>query len=66
MIGLYVIFKTIIIIIWIIDILNIDFVINNNIHIKYFLDFTLPINTLFWLLLWLFIPTINKLNRKDK
>lgn len=61
MLGLYAIFETLILIIWLIDILNIDFIVNG-IYIAYFLDKTIPINTLFWLLLWLFMPhyCINK------
>lgn len=55
MLGLYAIFETLILIIWLIDILNIDFIVNG-IHIAYFLDKTISINTLFWLLLWLFMP----------
>ena len=37
------IFKTLIVIIWVIDILNIDFTINN-IQVAEFLDTTVPIN----------------------
>lgn len=48
--------KTLIIIIWIIDILNIDFIINN-VHIAELLDETIPLNTLFWILFWVFAPT---------
>lgn len=44
------IFKTILLIIWLIDILNINCIING-IQIAEFLDVTVPINTLFWLLL---------------
>lgn len=62
MLGFYAVFKTILVIIWIIDILNIDFVINE-IHIAEFLDITIPLNGLFWLLVWLLIPTINQLNK---
>ena len=50
------IFKTLILFIWLIDILNIDFIIND-IHMVYFLDTTLPINFWFWLLAWLLMPT---------
>ena len=64
MIGLYMVFKTLLIIIWLIDILDIDFVINE-IHIASLLDITIPINTLFWLLLWLFIPSISYTKEKD-
>ena len=62
MLGFYAVFKTILVIIWIIDILNIDFVINE-IHIAEFLDTTIPLNGSFWLLVWLLIPTINQLNK---
>ena len=50
------IFKTLLLIIWLIDITNIDFIINGT-HLAYFLDVTLPLNTWFWLLLWLLIPS---------
>lgn len=49
------IFKALIVIIWLIDILNISFMINN-VDVAVFLDKTIPLNTLFWILLWLFIP----------
>lgn len=64
MLGLYAIFKALLVIIWIIDILNIDFIINE-IHIAEFLDITIPLNGLFWLLLWLLIPTVTELNKKE-
>ena len=54
--GLYKIFKSLLIIIWIIDILNIDFVINDS-HIATFIDDTIPLNGLFWFLVWLLIPS---------
>ena len=49
MLGLYAIFKALLVIIWIVDILNIDFVINGT-HIAEFLDVTVPLNGWFWLL----------------
>lgn len=49
-------FKSLLIIIWIIDILNIDFVIGG-IHIQEFLDVTIPINGWFWFLIWALVPT---------
>ena len=64
MLGLYAIFKALLVIIWIIDILNIDFIINE-IHIAEFLDITIPLNGWFWLLLWLLIPTVTELNKKE-
>lgn len=62
MLGLYAIFKTLITIVWIVDILNIDFLVNG-IHVAEFLDVTIPINGWFWLLIWLFLPTIS--SRKE-
>ena len=64
MLGLYLIFKALLVIIWIIDILNIDFIINGT-HIAEFLDVTVPLNGWFWLLVWLLIPTVAELNKKD-
>lgn len=64
MLGLYAIFKTLLVIIWIIDILNIDFIINGT-HVAEFLDVTVPLNGWFWLLVWLLIPTVTELNKKE-
>ena len=64
MLGLYAIFKTLLVIIWIVDILNIDFVINGT-HIAEFLDVTVPLNGCFWLLVWLLIPTVIELSKKE-
>ena len=58
MMIIYAILKMIIMIIWFIDILNIDFIINE-IHIAEFLDITFPINTLFWILVWAIIIPID-------
>jgi hypothetical protein len=49
------IIKTLILIIWIIDICNINFTIDG-MEIAFFLDEVVPLNTLFWFLLWLVIP----------
>lgn len=62
MLGLYAIFKTLITIVWIVDILNIDFLVNG-VHVAEFLDVTIQINGWFWLLIWLFLPTIS--SRKE-
>ena len=51
-------FRLLIFLIWLIDILNIDFIISGT-HVKEFLDVTVPINTLFWLLFWLLAPVPN-------
>lgn len=64
MLGLYAIFKALLVIIWIIDILNIDFIING-IHVAEFLDVTVPLNGWFWLLVWLLVPTVTELSKKE-
>lgn len=64
MLGLYAIFKTLLVIIWIIDILNIDFIVSGT-HIAEFLDITIPLNGWFWLLVWLLIPTVTELSKKE-
>lgn len=50
------ILKTLLIIIWLIDILNINFIIGD-IQVAQFLDETIPLNGWFWFLLWLLLPT---------
>lgn len=64
MLGLYAIFKALLVIIWIVDILNIDFIING-IHVAEFLDVTVPLNGWFWLLVWLLVPTVTELSKKE-
>ena len=64
MLGLYAIFKALLVIIWIIDILNIDCIING-IHIAEFLDITVPLNGWFWLLVWLLVSTVTELSKKE-
>ncbi len=50
------IFKTLLLIIWIIDIFNINFIFNG-VEVAKFLDETIAINFWCWFLLWLFIPS---------
>lgn len=64
MLGLYAIFKALLVIIWIVDILNIDFVINGT-HVAEFLDVAVPLNGWFWLLVWLLVPTVTELSKKE-
>lgn len=64
MLGLYAIFQAIVLIVWVIDILNIDFIING-VHIAYYLDVTVPINGWFWLLIWLLMPTVKTVSKED-
>lgn len=47
-------FESVLMLIWIIDILNIGISING-FNLVEFLDITLPINGLAWLLIWLFV-----------
>lgn len=53
---MYKTFLAILAIVWVVDVLNIDFIING-IHIVEFLDVTVPINGLFWFLVWAFVPS---------
>lgn len=61
------IFKSILLIIWIVDILNININING---IEYLnanmLDVNIPINFLAWLLIWLLIPSSYTIRIKNK
>lgn len=62
---IYKTFNALATIIWIIDILNINFLING-IHIAEFLDVTIPLNFWFWLLFWLLTPAIIDNNNNNK
>ena len=64
MLGLYAIFQAIVLIVWVIDILNIDFIING-VHVAYYLDVTVPINGWFWLLIWLLMLTVRTISKED-
>lgn len=65
---MYKTFLGIITIIWLIDIMNIDFLFNG-IHVAEFLDNTIPLNFWFWFLFWLWTPnqymTINRNYTKE-
>lgn len=50
------IFKTLILVIWIIDICNINFMFNG-VEVAEFLDKTVAINFWSWFLFWLLVPT---------
>ena len=60
--GLFAIFKTIIIFIWLVDIMNINFLIGD-VNIAHFLDVTLPLNGWFWFLFLGLIPNVSDLNK---
>lgn len=53
-----------IVIIWIVDILNMNIIINN-INVHEFLDITVPINGWAWFLLWIFLPGTSVTIRKE-
>lgn len=52
--GLFAIFKTIIIFIWLVDIMNINFLIGD-MNIAHFLDTAFPLNGWFWFWFWCLI-----------
>lgn len=58
--------KTLLIIIWIVDILNMNIMIDG-INVREFLDITVPVNGWAWFLFWLFVPgTEVVVRREDK
>lgn len=57
--------QLILLIIWLIDIFNIDFIING-VHIAQWLDITVPLNGWFWFLLWLLMPSCRIIVKEDK
>lgn len=58
-------FKTLMLIIWIIDILNINFIIAG-VSVAKFLDITIPINGWFWFLFWILVPSSEAVMIKTK
>ena len=59
------IFKTLLLVIWIIDICNINFVFNG-VEVADFLDKTVAINFWGWLLFWLLVPTSTTVVERSK
>ncbi len=53
-----------IVIVWIVDILNMNIIINNT-NIHELLDVTIPINGWAWFLLWVFLPSTSVTIRKE-
>lgn len=51
-------------IIWIVDILNMNIIING-VNVHTFLDVTVPINGWAWFLLWVFLPSTTVTVRKE-
>ncbi|MBQ9731144.1 MAG: hypothetical protein IJV94_03380 [Bacilli bacterium] len=59
------IFKTLLLVIWIIDICNINFIFNG-IEVAEFLDETVAINFWGWFLFWLLVPTSSTIIERSK
>lgn len=59
------IFKTLLLVIWIIDICNINFMFNG-VEVAEFLDKTVAINFWGWFLFWLLVPTSTTIVERSK
>lgn len=59
------IFKTLLLVIWIIDICDINFIFNG-IEVAEFLDETVAINFWGWFLFWLLVPTSSTVVERSK
>ena len=59
------IFKTLLLVIWIIDICDINFIFNG-VEVAEFLDETVAINFWGWLLFWLLVPTSTTVIERSK
>lgn len=59
------IFKTLLLIIWIIDICDINFIFNG-VEVAKFLDETIAINFWGWFLFWLLVPTSTTIIERSK
>lgn len=60
---MYETFRAILLIIWVIDVFNIDFIING-VHVAEFLDKTIAINFWPWFIIWLLLPTVHEVKIK--
>lgn len=59
------IFKTLLLVIWIIDICDINFIFNG-VEVAEFLDETVAINFWGWFLFWLLVPTSSTIVERSK
>lgn len=59
------IFKTLLLVIWIIDICDINFMFNG-VEVAEFLDKTVAINFWGWFLFWLLVPTSSTIVERSK
>ena len=61
---MYKILYALIIIIWVVDVMNINFIIEG-VNVREYLDVTLPINGLAWFLILTFLPGTSVTVRKE-
>lgn len=61
---MYRVLYSLMVIIWIVDILNMNIMING-VNVHEFLDVTIPINGWAWFLLWVFLPSTSVVVRKE-
>lgn len=61
---MYRVLYSLMVIIWIVDILNMDIMING-VNVHEFLDVTIPVNGWAWFLLWVFLPSTSVVVRKE-
>ena len=61
---MYRVLYSLVVIIWIVDILNMNIMING-VNVHEFLDVTIPVNGWAWFLLWVFLPSTSVIVRKE-
>lgn len=61
---MYRVLYSLVVIIWIVDILNMNIIIDG-INVHEFLDVTIPVNGWAWFLLWVFLPSTSVVVRKE-
>lgn len=61
---MYRVLYSLMVIIWIVDILNMNIMING-VNVHEFLDVTIPVNGWAWFLLWVFLPSTSVIVRKE-
>ena len=61
---MYRVLYSLMVIIWIVDILNMNIMING-VNVHEFLDVTIPVNGWAWFLLWVFLPSTSVVVRKE-
>lgn len=60
------IFKTLVLVIWLIDIFDVNIIINGNkIMNAALLDSTMPLNFWFWFIFWLLVPGTETVTRQS-